>query len=201
MATPMRLLIVIALSCLLSKPVLGQDFETGVEAHKRGDYAAALRNWQPLAEQGHAGAQYQLGVMYEYGRGVPPNDAEAVKWYTEAAGRGVAAAQYKLGIMYDNGWGVSGSDAEAVKWYRKAAVQGHAYAQYDLGLMFASGAGVPRDYVRAHMWLNLAIAQGNNHMIKHRNEIAKNMTPAQIADARRMAREWMQMQQEQSRHN
>ena len=191
----MRPLIVIALCCLLSTRVFAQDFKRGVEVYKRQDFVVALRNWRHLAEQGHAGAQYQLGIMYEYGRGVPQNDADAVKWYTLAANQGVAAAQYKLGIMYDNSWGVTQNDAEAVKWYKKAAAQGHAYAQYDLGLMFASGTGVPQDYIRAHMWLNLAIAQGNNHMIKHRKEIAKHMTPAQITEAVRMAIDWIKTQQ------
>ncbi len=191
----MRPLIVIALCCLLSTPVLAQDFKTGVEAYKRQDFVAALRKWRPLAEQGHARAQYQLGIMYEYGRGVPQKDVDAVKWYTMAANQGVAAAQYKLGIMYDNSWGMAQSDVEAVKWYKKAAVQGHAYAQYDLGLMFASGTGVPQDYIRAHMWLNLAIAQGNNHMIKHRKEIAKHMTTAQITEAVGMAIDWIKTQQ------
>ncbi len=147
----MRPLIVLTLCCLLSTPVLAQDFKTGVEAYQRQDFAAAMRKWRPLAEQAHARAQYQLGIMYEYGRGVPQNDVDAVKWYTMAASQGVAAAQYKLGIMYDNSWGVAQNDVEAVKWYKKAAAQGHAYAQYDLGLMFASGAGVPQNYIRAHM--------------------------------------------------
>lgn len=190
----MRPPIVIALCCLLATPVLAQDFRTGAAAYKRQDFAAALREWRPLAEQGHARAQYRLGGMYEYGRGVPRKDADAVKWYTMAANRGVAAAQYRLAILYDNSWGVAQNDAEAVKWYNKAAAQGHAYAQFDLGLMFAAGAGVPRDYIRAHMWISLAIAQGNGHMIKHRKRIARHMTPAQIADAGRMARDWVTAQ-------
>ncbi len=191
----MRSLIVIALCCLLYTPVLAQDFKMGVEADKRHDFVAALRKWKPLAEQGHARAQYQLGIMYEYGRGVPQNDVDAVKWYTMAANQDIASAQYKLGIMYDNSWGVTQSNVEAVKWYKKAAMQGHAYAQYDLGLMFASGTGVPQDYIRAHMWLNLAIAQGNSHMIKHRKEMAKQMTTAQITEAERMATDWIKTQQ------
>ncbi len=186
----MRPWIVISLCCLLAAPALGQDFKAGSKAYRRGDYVSALEIWQPLARQGHAGARYQLGLMYEYARGVGQNDAKALQWYTKAANQGVAAAQYKLGVMHDNGWGVGQSDGEAVRWYRKAARQGHAYAQYDLALMFAAGAGVPRDTVRAYMWLNLAIAQGNGHMIGQRNEIARKMTPAQLAEAERITHEW-----------
>ncbi len=191
----MRALIVIALICMFFAPASAQDFKTGLHAYKRHDFAAALRHWRPLAERGHPRAQYRLGMMYEYNRGLPQNDVEAVKWYTKAANQGVAAAQYKLGFMYDNGFGVDRNDIEAVKWYNKAAVQGHAYAQFDLGLMFASGEGVRQDYARAYMWLDLAIAQGNGHMIKHRTELSKHMTTAQINQARRMVRDWIKAQQ------
>ena len=74
-----------------------------------------------LAEQGDAKAQYNLGVMYRKGHGVPQNDAEAVKWYRKSAEQGDAHAQFNLGFMYNNGKGVPQNDAEAAKWYRKAA--------------------------------------------------------------------------------
>ncbi len=107
--------------------------DEGVAANKRGDYATALRELRPLAKQGNANAQYNLGIMYENGRGFPQDDAEAVKWYRKAAEQGDAYAQFALGVMYDNGLGVPEDDAEAVKWGRKAAEQGHAKAQYSLG--------------------------------------------------------------------
>jgi TPR repeat protein len=57
------------------------DFDAGVAAYNKGDYATAMREWRPLAEAGDASAQYNLGVMYANGEGVPEDDAEAVKWY------------------------------------------------------------------------------------------------------------------------
>ncbi len=117
-------------------------FDEGVAAYKRGDYATALREWLPLAEQGVAYAQFNLGVMYRNGQGVPQDDAETVKWYRKAAEQGVAGAQYNLGHMYDEGLGVRQDDARAVKWYRKAAEQGVAYAQFNLGVMYRNGQGV-----------------------------------------------------------
>jgi hypothetical protein len=78
-----------------------------------------------LADQGDAEAQFNLGVMYRFGRSVPEDDAEAVKWYRLAADQGAASAQYNLGLMYVYGRGVPEDDAEAVKWYRLAADQGH----------------------------------------------------------------------------
>ena len=84
-----------------------------------------------------------------------------------------------------------GDYAEAVKWFRKAAEQGHGSAQYNLGLAYMEGKGVPEDYVRAHMWFNLVAAQDNRAMAKLlRDSVAKFMTPAQIAEAQKLAAEW-----------
>ena len=74
--------------------------------------------------------------------------------------------------------------------YRRAAEQGYAGAQSNLGFMYGKGRGVPLDYVQAHMWLNLATKQGIERARKARDELAKKMTPAQIAEAQRLAREW-----------
>jgi uncharacterized protein len=79
---------------------------------------------------------------------------------------------------------------EAVKWYRLAANQGVATAQSNLGLLYAQGRGVPQDYITVHMWLNLSAAQGYDTAIKNRDGLARGMTPEQIAEAQKMAREW-----------
>jgi TPR repeat protein len=94
--------------------------------------------------------------------------------------------------MYENGRGVPQDYAAAVGWYRKAAEQGEAYAQYNLGVMYDNGRGVPQDYVHAHKWFNLAATSGNKIATKNRNIIAKKMTPAQIAEAQKLAREWIE---------
>ncbi len=98
-------------------------WDEGVAAYERGDYATALREWRPLAEQGDADAQHNLGVLYR------------------------------------------------------------------------NGQGVPQDYVQAHMWLNLAASrhfpgEERDQSVKNRDIIAKRMTPAQISEARKLAREW-----------
>ncbi len=81
--------------------------------------------------------------------------------------------------------------AETAKWYRKAAEQGHAYAQSNLGLMYYIGEGVPQDLLQAHMWYNIADALGGEDAQKGREIAARFMTPDQIAEGQRMAREWM----------
>ena len=165
-------------------------FEDGVEAYGSGDYATALRLWRPLVEQGHAGAQFNLGIMYGNGRGVPQDYAEAGKWFGLAAEQGDAEAQYNLGVMYDNGQGVPQDYAEAAKWYRLAAEQGHAGAEYNLGYMYDEGRGVPQDYTEAHKWFNLAAVSGDAEFATARDQVATMMLPAQIAEAQKLAREW-----------
>jgi len=130
-------------------------------AYHRGDYATALRLVRPLADQGDADAQYNLGVMYAKGQSVPQD-------YTEA-----------------------------FEWLRRAADQGYPPAQSSIGLMFADGLGVPQDYVQAHMWLDLAasrypdsLKEGRDKAIRTRDLVAAKMTPAQIAEAQKLAREW-----------
>ena len=114
------------LTKLLATALLALGLNQAVWADDALDFRQTLQ----LAEQGYAYAQYNLGVMYENGRGVRQDYAEAVKWYRQAAAQGFADAQFNLGVMYGNGQGVRQDYAEALRWYRKATEQGHAEAQY-----------------------------------------------------------------------
>ena len=98
--------------------------------------------------------------------------------------------QYNVGAMYAEGLGIPQDDGEAVKWIRTAAKQGNALAQKNLGFIYAAGRGLPQDYVLAHMWFSLAAAQGNDAARTIRERVAEIMTPSQIAEAQRLAREW-----------
>ena len=149
--------------------------------------ASEFDEMKALAEQGLAAAQYNLGFMYAFGRGVPKNDAEAVKWYRKAADQGDADAQYNLGVMYGNGRGVPENDAEAVKWWLKAADQGDANAQYNLGNMYYRGDGVPENNIRAYVWWSMAKTQGNTGAATNINILKPQMTPQQIADGQALA--------------
>ncbi len=165
------------------------EFGAGVKAYNRGDYATALRIMREHSEQGNADAQYTLGFMYFKGQGVTQDYAAALKWYRKAADQGNASAQLNLGILYQGGHGVAEDYAAAVKWYRKAAAQGSTVAQINLGVMYEDGQGVTQDYVQAHMWYNLAAAQGQKDAEEWRDSLAEEMTPAQIAEAQKLARE------------
>ena len=175
-------------------------------AYRRGDYAAALREWRPLAEQGHAEAQFRLGFLYVRGLDVPQDDTLAAKWYRKAAEQGQVQAQLALAGWHARCGGNIGplcllrmgspnlDYTEAAKWYRLAAEQGNAEAQLNLGIMSTEGLGVPQDYVMAHKWLNLAAAQGGrtrDTAVKVRDAVAAKMTPEQNFEAQRLAREWL----------
>lgn len=181
----------IAAFAALPLSAFGQDSEVGRAAHIRGDYATALQEYRPMAEQGNAIAQYRLGLMHSYGHGVLQDYEEALRWFRLSAEQGHAGAQTNLGFLYSVGRGVLLDDVEAVRWYRLAAEQGDAFAQGSLGLMYEEGLGVPQDFVMAHMWINLAITNGAGISASTRDAIARRMSTADVSEAQRRARECM----------
>lgn len=104
-------------------------YSEGWRLYNEAKYEAAVRFFRQAAEQGHCGAQHDLGCCYYNGNGVSQNYTEAVKWFRLAAEQGYDYAQYMLGLCYDNGNGVPLDITSAAMWYRKAAEQGHANAQ------------------------------------------------------------------------
>ena len=196
------------------------DFKTGYDAYQQGDYKTAIKEYTSLAKQGNVYAQYNLGLMYDLGKGVAKDEVQAVAWYQKAAEQDYASAQFNLGLIYNLGKGVAKDDQTAVKWYQKAAEQGIADAQYSLGLMYANGRGVAKDEVQAAVWYRKAAEQGqadaqNNLGVMYakgegvpvddvlaymwaniamngelRDILAEGMLPEQIAEAQRLSREW-----------
>ena len=184
--------VITVLISLASVSAIAQDFNQGVAAFQTGDYAAALKNWMPLAETDDAEAQRNIGIMYQRGLGVPLSDAEAAKWYRRAADKGHSRAQQNLGALYEVGAGVPQNYSEAVRWYRLSAEQGNITAKVNLGVLYERGVpGLPRDVVRTHMWYNLAAAQGHGDAAQLRDDIAASMTPEQVSEAQRLAQEWL----------
>lgn len=164
-------------------------FEDAKAAFERGDATGAFKLFKPLAEEGDAGAQFWLGQMYDLGKGVPQNLAQASLWYRRAAEQGNVMAQHNLGHMYETGEGTRPSEyslSAAASWYRRAAEQDYKPSQANLGALYANGRGVRRDFIEGYMWMLLAgsIADAS------REALAKRMTPQQIASAERQAKEW-----------
>jgi len=123
------------------------------------------------------------------GETVPQDYAEAARWLRLAANQGHAAAQSTLAYCYANGLGIPQDHAEARQWYHLAADNGDDDAQNTLGDIYALGLGVPKDFVSAYLWFSLAAAQGHKRAVRNRYELSGVMTPAQIAEARRLVRE------------
>jgi TPR repeat protein len=99
----------------LAAPAYAAPMDDAAAALRRGDYATALKIIRPLAEQGNALAQFNLGVSYDQGWGVPQDADEALKWYRLAADQGYSLAQQNLGDIYSSGRGVPQDFAQALK--------------------------------------------------------------------------------------
>lgn len=96
-------------------------FQHAYDLNDRGRHEEAFSIYQQLAEQGHAKAQFNLGVMYDRGQHVAQDYAQAVSWYQKAAEQGNSNAQYNLALKYQTGQGVMKDETKAAYWYRKAA--------------------------------------------------------------------------------
>ena len=126
-----RLIITIYISLGLAYGIFAvgwSDIHKGDDAIRQGDYATALKEWKPLAEQGHAQAQGLLGMIYHFGLGVPQDYYKALKWYTLSAEQGFTPSQFELGQFYHFGDGVLQDYKAAVKWYTLSAEQGEVRA-------------------------------------------------------------------------
>jgi TPR repeat protein len=166
-------------------------------AYQDNEYPAALRLVRPLAEAGDARAQSLLGLMYYRGRGLPQDDGAAAEWFRRAADQGDTSAQFYLGGMYTEGRGVPQVYTEAARFYQMAAERGDGQAQYNLGIAYARGEGVEQDLVKAHLYFNLAAARLNDPRgrvaaARNRDRVAAEISPEQLEQAQKQAREWRQ---------
>lgn len=162
----MQRLIVVNLAlffCALLPFAASADLAEGLAAFRNKDYATALRELKPLAQEGNARAQFTLGVMFTTGNGVQQDHREAATWYRRAAEQGGARAQFAIGMMYKNGQGVTQDYREAAKWLLQAALQGIAEAQFAMADSYDNGQGVHKDHMEAIKWYRQAAEQGNAH--------------------------------------
>jgi len=139
---------------------LGHCYEHGIHDCEQ-DQAKAAEHYQLAAEKGMIVAQWRLGEMYEYGRGVEADDRQAVNWYRRAAQAGHAQAQSSLALLLEDGRGVAAQDdAEALRWHLAAAEQAQALSQYCAACCLLEGRGAARDEAAAKHWLELSAAAG-----------------------------------------
>lgn len=173
------------------------SLEEGVDAANRGDYAAAIEIWRPIADEGNPDAQYNIGLLYY---NIWKDMEAAANWFHKAATNGHANAQSVLGFLYHEGNGVSKDASKAAKWYEMAAEQGVANAQLQLATLYTNGEGVPRDNIKAYMWYTIVIEsipepRGFEPALipgMFRAILINRMTPEQIAEASKLASEWIE---------
>lgn len=177
-------------SCGTSQPQpVSQEGPTQVST--RGSSVVSVRTLHTLAEQGNAEAQFNLGLLYDRGRGLPKDKLEAVRWYRRSAMQGDTFAQNALGDNYWEGTGVPKDDSEAIWWWQLAADKGFAPAQHSLGKILAGGAqGVRADKPRAYMWLMLSAAQGDEEAGRQSEILLKQMKPTELLSAKKLINQW-----------
>lgn len=177
-------------SCSAAQPKVAVQ-PVMVQVPKSEVSSPAVQRLRTLAEQGNAEAQFNIGQAYEHGRGVPKDYAEALRWYRLAAEQGDSFAQFDLGNHYSEGIGVPKNEKEALRWWQLAAAQGFPPAQHTLGKTLATGAqGVSPDKVQAYVWFALSSAQGNEEARHERDALTKQLTPAQVAKAKLVVKQW-----------
>lgn len=184
--------IIAALPVVLLSVSWSADFDKGQHAYSSGDYETAIAEWQVLADEGHAGAQFGMGLIYANGFGVPLDDNLALKWYGLAAEQNHAEAQTNLGVMNANGWGVPQSDAEAFKWYSLAAEQGVVAAQIGIAKMYFNGFGAEQSIVLSHKWFSIASELGDFNAGSKRDDLVAKMSPEQVTEATDLATAWLE---------
>ena len=149
--------------CTLIFNVAAETYEEGKQAYLNRDYSRALEILQPLAENGNSLAQITMGLMYDYGHGVPQDTAESVRWYRLAAEQGAPLVQHDLGVKYFQGQGVDQDYQEAAKWWEMSASAGIADSQFNLGLMYYRGISVDKDFIKAGALFEAAAKQGHSN--------------------------------------
>jgi TPR repeat protein len=187
---------------------LGRLYANGEGVTK--NFPLALAWFQKAIDKGNdGGALTALGSMYETGKGVPKNQIRANELYKKAAAlgdrsakrlvenqpladKGNADAQYHIAEMWLGGHGVVEDIDKALSLLNKAADSGQVQAIERLGHMYREGWKVPQDYVEAHKWYNIAASLGDDRAKYERDALTKLMTPSQIAEAQKLAREWME---------
>jgi hypothetical protein len=131
-----------------------------------------------------------LATIYFFGKGIPQDPKEALRWYQAAAEHGIAEAQSHLGAMYYYGEGVRQDVKSALKWYLLAADQGLATAQATVGQIYSGGEGVEKDPVQALKWFILAIRQGRRDAREQAQGLLHRMTQEQVQESEQLARNW-----------
>jgi len=135
------------------------------------DYASAASWFHAAAAQGNVAAEYNLGVLYAGGLGVPRNQSEAVNWYRSAADQNHPGAQFNLAIANAQGVGTKRDLAAAARWYQRAAQQGLGPAMVNLAILYEQGSGLGRSLIDAYAWYSAASEHGEPEVKSRADEL------------------------------
>lgn len=187
----------------MSIPLTPRDI---VDSDDNNDVRQLLELWLPLAERGHAHAQFVIGALFLHGRGVTQDYDTALEWIAKSAHQQHAEAQFQYALMHIRGQGITRDNRVAAYWLRLAAEQGVLRAQCYLSRMYAFGIGTSRSLVYAYMWAMLAamgkwrvgtMARSSHDKLRtyalHALEsYAMVMTREEVGAAIRMVKRWRQ---------
>lgn len=148
-----------ALAAASPRAAHADEYKNALLAIQKSDWIRARGLLTPLAEAGHSGAMFSIGLMYQMGRGVDKDLDKAMKYYQDAAAKGFAPAENNIGVMYKLGIGRPVDYAEAAKWFIKAAPS-HTMAKFNLADMYDNGYGVPQDDAKAAQLYIKCAAEG-----------------------------------------
>ncbi len=169
------------------------DVPAAQNAYHAGRYRVAMELARPLAESGHAEAQYLVGVMLETGKGVSRDVYKAVTWYRRAAEQDHLEATKRLALINFSGEFMWTSKVRAVLWFRSAAQLGDVPSQGFMGRIYENGWGVAADEVEALMWFIVATHNGNQPAAGDRARLERRLDPQRVGEARRRAAKLLQI--------
>lgn len=135
------------------------EFRLGMDFYQKQQFGKALDSFKKAADRGDVEAFLQLGLMYDFGRGICQNYTEAMRWYLKAAEKGEPRAMYLVGHMHEYGEGVPVDTNEAFDWYQKSARRGHASAQFEVGKVLTRSETDTQRFQEGIKWLQLAVGQ------------------------------------------
>jgi TPR repeat protein len=174
----------LAFSLAASAQACIASYEQASEAYSAKDFARALELARPLAESGHAGAQYLLALLYRHGRGVARDDVTAANWFAKAVEGNHANAMNDLATMHRSGEGVAQDDTRAFELLKRSAALGAAAGQFNFGKMFEHGIATTKDPLQARYWYERSDATRYEQQLK-----AKGRDREVLSNARRVLAE------------
>ncbi len=138
---------------------ISADLGLGIFQLNRGEYKAAMAEFEPLVTEGYAPAQYQMALIYQKGHGVRKDKQKAFELFSKAAAQNYPDALFDLALLYSEGNGVDKNLKTAFTLTEKAAKKGLASAQFNLAVMYANAQGANKDYKKAYSWYKKSAAQ------------------------------------------